>query len=155
MAIRKDSVLYKLLVAMKEDLGDDAKLASIGDVEIVNGELAVGYAYSKRDTYSKEMVDNDDVAALELFGVDADNGFCCGAIAIGEFPNFSVDIVVPQVVAAMKEYLRGSKMGLVTATTFHQPGAEKLLKASGFESKPFYNPNTKHTCLSWQWRRTR
>lgn len=156
MAVRKDSALYKLLVAMKVELDDDLRLTSIGDVEIEDGELFVAYEYSQKDPYnSDERFDNDDVATLALFDGDGGEGFCCGAREIGNFANFSPNIVIPQVVAAMKSYLMGTKLGLITATTYNQPGAEKLLKASGFESKPFYNPGTRHTCMLWTWRRTR
>lgn len=155
MAVRKDSALYNLLVKLGMGLDKSTKLISVDDAEIEDGELVIPYTYSAKDSYNGSMYKNSDSVGLTLFQPDADGGFCCGAMSIGEFPNFSVDIVIPQVVAAMKSYLMGTKMGLITATTYNQPGAEKLLKASGFESKPFYNPNTKHTCLSWQWRRTR
>lgn len=154
MAIRKDSALYKFFLLVYEDgLDEDSTLTSIDDVSIENGDLAVEYSYTSKDSFSGKDYATANSLGVELFRQEDSGGFCCGATEIGKFSKFSPDIVIPQVAAAMKEYLQDTKMGLIIATTYHQPGAEKLLKASGFESKPFYNPNTKHTCTVWTWRR--
>lgn len=151
MAVRKDSALQRLLVALEVDFeGDDAKLLSVDDVDITNGSLSVFYTYSS-SLYENKAEEHNDSTSWELFEA-SDETYNCGSREIGNF-SIPLDSVVPQVVEAMKDYLRASKLGLVVATTYDQPGADKLLKASGFDGKPFYNPGTRHTCTVWTWRR--